>query len=70
MVGVDDHDLAAIGAPAMRALASIGITRLDELANCTEAELLILHGFGPKALGMIRDALADDGRSLRPEHPT
>ena len=36
------------GAPATRALASIGITRLDHVAGRIQAELLALHGFGPR----------------------
>ena len=35
-------DLPKIGAPATRALASIGVTRLDQLVDHTEAELLAL----------------------------
>jgi len=59
-------DLPRIGAPATRALASIGITRLDQVADRSEAELLELHGFGPKALRILRDALAAQDRSIRP----
>lgn len=58
--------LPKIGAPASRALASIGVTQLDELADRSEAELLDLHGFGPRALGILRDALEADGMTLRP----
>lgn len=58
-------DLPKIGAPATRALASIGVTRLDDLANRSETELLGLHGFGPRALGIIREALAVEGKSMR-----
>lgn len=59
-------DLPKIGAPATRALASIGITRLDDVAERTEAELLALHGFGPRALRILNEALAARGRSIRP----
>lgn len=61
-----DAELPKIGAPATRALASIGVTRLDQLADRSESELLALHGFGPKALRIIRDALAENGLRLRP----
>jgi hypothetical protein len=61
-----DSDLPRIGAPATRALASIGVTRLDELVDRSESELLALHGFGPRALGLIREALAAEGRAMRP----
>lgn len=59
-------DLPKIGAPATRALASIGVTRLDQLAGRSETELLDLHGFGPRALDILRDALEAHGLSLRP----
>ncbi len=48
---------AQIGNPAHRALASIGITTLDGCRVKTDRELLALHGFGPKALRIIREAL-------------
>ncbi|MDQ2678355.1 MAG: DNA-binding protein [Actinomycetota bacterium] len=59
-------DLPKIGAPATRALTAIGVTRLEQLADFSEQELLDLHGFGPRALRIVRDALAAEGRSLRP----
>ena len=58
-------DLPKIGAPATRALASIGVTRLDQLADHRAEELLALHGFGPRALRILEEALAETGRSLR-----
>ncbi len=63
---MSDSDLPEIGAPATRALASIGVTRLDRLDGRSEKELLELHGFGPRALGILRDALAAEGMSMRP----
>ena len=60
-----DGDLPEIGAPATRALAAIGITRLDQVADRSEAELLALAGFGPRALSILRDELAAHGRSMR-----
>ncbi len=55
---------AGIGAPARRALVGAGYTRLDSLTRVTEAELLRLHGVGPRALGVLRDALEERGRSF------
>lgn len=55
---------AGIGRPAHRALAAAGYTRLDQLAGRSARDLLKLHGMGPKALGRIRIALAERGRSL------
>jgi hypothetical protein len=50
--------------PAQRALANAGYQRLDQLAGARESELGRLHGMGPKALGIIRDALAARGLSF------
>lgn len=57
-------DLPAIGRPATRALTTAGITSLDAVAARTEAELLELHGLGPRALRLLREALAAQGRSF------
>lgn len=60
-----DQFPAGIGAPARRALAGAGYTHLDQLAAASEAELLNLHGMGPKAMGILRDALAARGLHFR-----
>jgi hypothetical protein len=53
------HELPrGIGAPATRALAAAGITRLEQLTAFSEAELLKLHGVGPKAIRLLRAALS------------
>jgi uncharacterized protein YndB with AHSA1/START domain len=52
---------AGIGAPATRALTAAGYTTLEQLGRADEAELLRLHGMGPKAMGRIRDALREAG---------
>jgi hypothetical protein len=62
---VPDDDLPSIGAPARRALASIGVTRLRQLVDYREDELLALHGFGPRALRVLKEALATATLSLR-----
>lgn len=54
----------AIGRPATRALGNAGITTLDQVAAMTEAELLTLHGMGPTAVRILRETLAETGRSL------
>jgi len=60
----DDPDLPPIGAPATGALRLAGYTRLDQLAGVPERELARLHGVGPKALRILREALAERGLSL------
>lgn len=55
----------AIGNPARQALVHAGYTRLEQLPGLSEKELLKLHGVGPKALGVLRSALAERGLSFR-----
>ena len=50
--------------PARRALTGAGYTRLEQLTRLSEAEVLRLHGMGPKALDRLRRALAARGQSL------
>jgi len=61
-----DNDVLRIGAPAIRALASIGVTRIDQLAEQSRTQLLGLHGVGPRALRIIDEAFAARGMSMRP----
>ena len=56
----------ALPAPAQRALAAAGYTRLEQLTNVTEADLAHMHGMGPKAVKLLRETLALTGRSLKP----
>lgn len=58
-------DLPKTSAPAQRALESIGITTLRQLTDVTEAELLMLHGMGPKAVRILREELKAKGWSFR-----
>ncbi|MBW3629552.1 MAG: DNA-binding protein [Gemmatimonadetes bacterium] len=44
------------------ALAAAGYERLEQFVAVTEADLLQLHGIGPKAVATIREAL--DRRGL------
>lgn len=53
-----------IGKPAQRALTSAGFTRLEQLTKVTEKELLKLHGMGPKAIKILREALTEKGASF------
>ena len=55
---------AGLAQPAVRALAAAGYTRLEQLVGVREADLLQLHGMGPKALGRLRDALRARGLAL------
>lgn len=59
----------AIGAPATRALHGAGYTRLEQLAAVSEAELLKLHGVGPRAIRILREALAERGLAFAETGP-
>lgn len=54
----------SIGAPATRALASAGYTELTQLAGVSASRLKALHGVGPKAVRLLREALEAQGLSL------
>lgn len=56
--------LPKVGAPATRALKAAGYTALRQLAGARRADLARLHGMGPKALGIIQDALKEHGLTL------
>jgi hypothetical protein len=47
-----------IGQPATRALKAAGYTTLKEIAALSDGELLELHGVGPKAVRLLREAIA------------
>ncbi len=53
--------------PAWRALTGAGYWRLEQLTAVSAAELMKLHGMGPKALGQLREALAARGLALAGE---
>lgn len=56
---------AGLSGPALRALDAVGARSMDDLSRWTEAELLALHGMGPKVVRILRDALAASGRRFR-----
>ncbi len=63
-----DSDLPTeLAKPARRALAAAGYVRLEQLTTVSEAELLKLHGMGPKALGLLRSVLQARGLSFADE---
>lgn len=59
--------LPKTSAPATRALAGIGVTTVEHLAEHTEKELLALHGFGPKAIRILRPVMEERGIAFRDE---
>jgi hypothetical protein len=55
-----------VGQPALRALAARRLLTMEQLTTVTETELLAMHGMGPKAVRILRDAMQLRGLSLRP----
>jgi DNA-directed RNA polymerase alpha subunit len=58
------EEFPSLGAPAFRALDNFGITSLKDLTRYTEQDLLTLHGFGPKAVRLLKEALEEKGMSF------
>ena len=58
--------LPDIGRVARRGLGANGITTLAEVARKSEKELLAIHGVGPKAVRILKETLAAEGKSLKP----
>lgn len=54
-----------LSGPALRALDTAGIRSLPALVKWRKADLLALHGMGPKGVRMLKAALAAKGLTLR-----
>ncbi len=54
-----------LSAPAQRALTGAGITSLEQLAQYSEEEVKRLHGVGPNALSVLRQAMDERGLAFR-----
>jgi hypothetical protein len=65
MPNQDDTGFPKLSAPARRALARAGHTRLEQLAQVTESEIEQLHGMGPTGITALRDALDERGLAFR-----
>ncbi|MBI5668704.1 MAG: DNA-binding protein [Chloroflexi bacterium] len=66
----DQHEAdfpTGLGQPARRALAGAGYTRLEQLTQVRESDLKLLHGIGPKALQVLREALHARGLAFADE---
>src|SRR5690349_4280731 len=59
-----ESDFPNIGRPATGALTLEGYTRLEQLTKVSEKELLKIHGVGPKAIRILREALEAKGLSF------
>ena len=58
---------AGIGRPATSAFLEAGYANLEQLSRARETDLAKLHGVGPKALRIIKTALAEQGVSFADE---
>lgn len=56
-----------ISRPANDALALAGHTTLSAISRLTKKDLLDLHGVGPKAIRILREALAERGLTFADE---
>jgi len=54
-----------LSAPAQRALVSAGIKTVKQLSKYSEAEILRLHGMGPKSIPLLKLTLKSAGLSFR-----
>lgn len=58
----EEHEFPkSIGKAAQRALLAEGYHQLQDLTSITKQQALELHGLGPKALGILEQALAEQG---------
>lgn len=58
------------GAPALRALENAGYTHLAQLDGVRMADVLALHGMGPKGIGALRRAMAEQGWAFADDDPS
>ncbi len=58
---LESSDLPNIGKVARRELASAGYKRLEQFTNVSEKALLNIHGVGPKAIRILREAMGMRG---------
>ena len=60
-IQLDENGFPRLSQPARRALAGVGIRRLEQLASFSEAEIKHLHGIGPNAMAQLQLALKARG---------
>lgn len=57
-------NLPKIGKPATNALAKINVTTLEQVSKLDEHNLSKLHGVGPKAINILKEAMKEQGMSF------
>jgi len=64
----NEHEFpAGLSQPALRALAGAGYTHLEQLTQVKAADLLKLHGMGPKGIVTLRSVLNANGLAFAGE---
>ncbi len=58
--------LSLLSAPARRALENNGIKTVKQLAKFSEAEIMAFHGMGKSTIPKLREVLAEQGLSFKP----
>jgi hypothetical protein len=54
-----------LAAPARRTLEGAGYRSLEEVAKAKESDVESLHGMGPNAMDVLRDAFKEHGLKFR-----
>lgn len=57
--------MAALAAPARRALEKEKITSLMDLSKWSEEEIMKLHGIGPSSIPKLKKALKEEGLQFK-----
>lgn len=57
--------LALLSSPARNALLHHGIDTVQKLSECTEQEILKLHGIGKASIPIFRQSLSEQGLSFK-----
>lgn len=58
-------NLPKLAAPALRALKSAGIEKLNDMCQFSEKEIIALHGIGKNAFDTLQRAMAESGIKFR-----
>jgi hypothetical protein len=66
-MATEGTDLPKLAGPARRALIDAGYTRLEDLTEVEESTVRRLHGMGPNAMAVLRNALRERGLAFRGE---
>jgi 3-methyladenine DNA glycosylase AlkD len=61
---VPQSELPKMSKPANRELHNAGFYRLEQFTDVTEADILKIHGVGPKAVRILNEALNEKGLSF------